>query len=180
MASIAIVVGGIVFILVVIAILRWGKLPPFTHRDMLALIALLGTIGGAMILTFLKWIQTDRFNAQSDRLVVELTKPHPNGIAQQVGDALSTITGALAWNLKLDSVGIIVVLLSLGLVISARTIKAKALGSELEMGTTDDALRVHVTNAPDDPVPATLQPPPDEPLPTEVPADTPDVAPTAR
>jgi hypothetical protein len=176
MASIAIVVGGLVFVLVVIAILRWGKLPPFTHRDLLALIALLGTIGGAMILTFLKWEQTDRFNAQSDRLVVELTKPHPNGIAQQVGDALSTITGALAWNLKLDSVGIIVVLLSLGLVISARTIKAKALGSELEMGTGDNAVPVRVANTDDDPVPATLQPaadPPPQP-------DLPDPAPTAR
>jgi hypothetical protein len=137
MASVAIIVGGVVFVAVVIAILRWGKLPPFEHRDMLALIALLGTIGGAMILTFLKWIQTDRFNAQTDRLVVELTKPHPNGIATQVGQALSTITDALAWNLKLDSAGIIVVLLSLGLVISARTIKAKVFGNEVEMNGGD-------------------------------------------
>lgn len=135
MIETAIIVGALALLGTVFIIIRWGKLPPWTHRDVLAFVALCSTVGGAMILTFLKWVQTDKFNEQSDRLITELVRERPNLLNAKVGDALSTIIDSLTWSLRLDSAGIIVVLLSLGLVISARTIKAKVLGGELEMGT---------------------------------------------
>jgi hypothetical protein len=116
---------------------RYAKLPPWTHRDLLAFVALVGTIGGAIILTLLKWLQTERFNEQSDRLITELVRERPSQLNDAVGGALSTIIDAVTWDLKLTSVGIIVVLLSLGLVISARTLKGKFLGNEFEMGTDE-------------------------------------------
>lgn len=178
MIGIAIIVAGIALVGVVFVIVRFGKLPPWTHRDVLAFVALCSTVGGAVILTLLKWVQTDKFNEQSDRLITELVRERPSLVNAKVGDALSTIIDALTWNLRLDSAGIIVVLLSLGLVISARTIKAKVLGNELEMGTGADgkpAVPVVVNQPGDNPVPTldtTADPPP--------PADVPDAAPTAR
>lgn len=114
---------------------RYAKLPPWTHRDLLAFLALLATIGGAMILTILKYLQTERFNQQSDRLIAELVRERPSQISSSVGKVLETIIDSVTWNTKLDSVGIIVVLLSLGLVISARTLKGKIFGNEFEMQT---------------------------------------------
>lgn len=133
MVNLAILVGGVALVLVMFLILRWGKLPPWTHRDVLAFSALLATVGGAIILSLMVWGQTGKFNEQADRLISELVRERPTNIAPEVGNALSTIIDSLTWSLKLDNAGIIVVLLSLGLVISARTLKAKVLGGEFEM-----------------------------------------------
>lgn len=116
-------------------LVRYAKLPPWTHRDLLAFTALIGTIGGAMVLTILKWQQVESFNAQSNRLITELVTERKGTLSDSVGSALETIIGGLTWDLKLTSAGILVVLLSLGLVISARTIKGKIFGNELEMNT---------------------------------------------
>lgn len=118
-------------------LLRFAKLPPWGHRDLLAFMALVATIGGAMILTMMKWIQTDKFNQQTDRLISELVRERPTQVNNAVGGALNTIVDALTWDLKLTSVGIIVVLLSLGLVISSRIIKGKVLGNEFELSTPE-------------------------------------------
>ena len=120
---------------------RYAKLPPWTHRDLLAFLALLATIGGAMILTILKQLQTEKFNEQSDRLITELVRERPTQVNEAVGGALTTIIDSLTWNSKLDSAGIIVVLLSLGLVISARTLKGKIFGGEFEMGSGSEEQR---------------------------------------
>lgn len=132
------VIGGIVAAAGLVVMLFKVKLPPWGHRDLLAFIALVATIGGAMILTLLKWVQTDKFNQQTDRLITELLRERPGAVNDSVGRVLTTIVDALTWDLKLTSVGIIVVLLSLGLVISSRIIKGKVLGNEFEMQTSTD------------------------------------------
>lgn len=139
MITLAIIVGGLSLVGITLAILIWGKLPPWTHRDLLAFLALVATIGGAMILTYLKWTQTESFNAQADRLVTELVRERPSQLSDAVGQTLTTIIETMSWDQKLTSAGIIVVLLSLGLVISARTLKGKIFGSEFEMNTASTA-----------------------------------------
>lgn len=128
---------GVAFMVSAALLVRYAKLPPWTHRDLLAFLALLATIGGAIILTLLKWLQTDRFNVQADRLITEIVRAPKETVHEAVGSALSTIIDSLTWDIKLTSIGIIVVLLSLGLVISSRVIKGKFLGNEIEMGTND-------------------------------------------
>lgn len=113
---------------------RYAKLPPWSHKDLLAFLALVGTIGGAVILTVLKNDQVEHFNHHAERLINELVRERQGAVHESVGESLNTIIDALAWDHKLSSVGIIVVLLSLGLVISARTLKGKFLGGEFEMG----------------------------------------------
>jgi hypothetical protein len=135
MITIAIIAGALALVLIVVGIVRWGNLPAWSHRDVLAFVALLATIGGAIILTLQKWVQTDKFNEQADRLITEIVRERPTQISDAVGQTLSTIIDAQTWTQKLDSAGIIVVLLSLGLVISARTLKGKIFGSEFEMGS---------------------------------------------
>lgn len=118
-------------------LIKYTRLPAWSHRDVLAFIALIATIGGAAILTGLKWAQVSKFNDQTDRLITELVKTRSVAINHSVGDALQTIVGALAWDLKLTSLGIIVVLLSLGLVISSRVIRGKIWGNELELSNIE-------------------------------------------
>lgn len=129
------VVCGLALIVSAFLFIRFAKLPPWTHRDVLAFLALLGTIGGAMILTLLKWLQTDKFNEQADRLISELVRERPSQLSDAVGGTLTTIIETASWDQKLTSAGIIIVLLSLGLVISARTLKGKIFGNEFEMGS---------------------------------------------
>lgn len=125
--------GTIAFIIALYVLVRYAKLPAWSHRDLLAFIALIATIGGAIVLTVLKWSQSVRFNDQTDRLISELVKDRPTAINQAIGEALGTIISALTWDLKLTSAGILVVLLSLGLVISSRVIRGKIWGSEFEL-----------------------------------------------
>ena len=133
------IIGGLAAVIALYMLVRYAKLPPWGHRDLLAFIALIATIGGAMVLTLLKWIQTDKFNQQTDRLITELLRERPSAVNDAVARVLTTIVDSLTWNSKLDSVGIIVVLLSLGLVISSRIIKGKVLGNEFEMATGGEA-----------------------------------------
>lgn len=153
---------GVGIIIAALLLVRFAKLPPWTHRDLLAFLALVATIGGAMVLTLLKWLQSEKFNEQSDRLIAELVRERPNLISPEVGQALTTIIDSLTWDLKLTSVGIIVVLLSLGLVISARTLKGKILGAEFDMAT-GDPIPVKVEQPKSEPVPVAPQPPPAAP-----------------
>lgn len=133
--GIGLIVCGIGFMVSTGLLVRYAKLPPWTHRDLLAFIALVATVGGAVILTNLKWLQADWFNHEADRLINELVRERPVLVNAKVGEALTTIIDAQTWDQKFTSVGIIVVLLSLGLVISARTLKGKFLGNEFEMQT---------------------------------------------
>ena len=148
------IVGGVASIVALFLLVRYAKLPPWGHRDLLAFVALIATIGGAMILTLLKWLQTDKFNQQTDRLITELLRERPSAVNDAVARVLTTIVDSLTWNSKLDSVGIIVVLLSLGLVISSRIIKGKVLGNEFEMGTNNpEPIPVVIDQKKSDPVP---------------------------
>jgi hypothetical protein len=127
------ILGATAFVVALTLLLRYAKVPAWSHRDLLAFIALIATVGGAILLTMLKVMQNDVFNRQADRLITELVRD--SNVRSEVGQVLNTIIDAQAWNIKMDSAGIIVVLLSLGLVISSRIIKGKILGNEFEMGT---------------------------------------------
>lgn len=114
-------------------LLKYSKLPEWSHRDVLAFIALIATIVGAAVLTLMKWGQANKFNEQTDRLITELVRERKEQLNEAVGTALNTIVDGLIWDIKLTSVGIIIVLLSLGLVISSRVIRGKLWGSEFEL-----------------------------------------------
>ena len=93
-------------------------LPAWTWRNIIALIALGATIAGAAVLTLVIWHMIDLFAADADRLLTELVRDRQ--ARPEVGQVLIIIYEALAWGMKLLLVGIIVVLLSLGLAITAR------------------------------------------------------------
>jgi hypothetical protein len=158
------------------ALVRWGKLPPYTHKDVLAYIAMFATIGGAMILTLFVSGTTDIFVRQSDKLITDLVAS--SSVHQSIGTVLINIIDAIAFNLKMAMAGIIVVLLSLGLVISNRTLRGKLLGNEIELSTDANgkpALPVVVQNPDNKPVPVDATPPapaapaPSQPLPENIP-----------
>jgi hypothetical protein len=154
----AILIGSLAFVFGMFIIIKWGKLPPWTHRDMLAFLALVATIGGAVILTLLNYFQNETFVRQADRLITELVRDRT--VRDEVGQVLTTIIDSQSWITKLQSAGIVIVLLSLGLVISARTIKGKFLGNEFEMDNVNKSpIAVEVKNTPDKPVPTTDEAP---------------------
>jgi hypothetical protein len=141
-------------------VIRYGKLPPWGHRDLLAYAAMMATILGLLILVIFVDHGQQTFVTQADRLINELVRDPK--VKDSVGTVLTTIIDAQAFNLKLGMIGIITGILSLGLVISARTLKASGLGANIELATGDDgklALPVVVTQKPSDPVPVVPQPP---------------------
>lgn len=153
---ISVIIGSMALVIGIFLLLKYGKLPAWTIKDLFGIIALLSTIGGAVILTLLKVAQNDTFVRQADLLIQSLLK-QPDA-RQEVGQVLLTIIDAQAWNLKMDSIGVILVLLSLGLVISNRTVRGKGLGAEFELTTNEkgeSALPVVVQNPETAPVPVT-------------------------
>lgn len=140
-------------------LIKFAKLPPWSHRDMLAYAAMMATILGLLILVLFVDNGQSTFVIQANRLIDELIRDPK--VREAVGDVLTTIINAQAFNMKLAMGGIIVGILSLGLVISARTLKASGLGANLELATGDDgkpALPVVVTQPKSDPVPTTAAP----------------------
>lgn len=135
MLYLAIVVGGLALVIAVLIIVKWAGLPPWTHRDVLAFVALIATIGGAMILSLSNHLQLDSFTDQANRLIDELVRARGTHLDHAIGDTLKAIIDAQSFVIQWQSVGMIIVLLSLGLVISARTLKGKIFGNEFEMGT---------------------------------------------
>ena len=149
------IIGSVALVVSTFLLVRYGKLPAWTIKDLFGIIALYATIGGAILLTMMKVTQNDVFVRQADLLIQSLLR-QPSA-REEVGQVLTTIIDAQAWNLKMDSVGIIIVLLSLGLVISNRTLRGKGLGTEFEMTTGENGLPA---------IPVVVQQPKTEPVPT--------------
>jgi hypothetical protein len=158
LVGLAIIVGGVSLVLSVFILVKWGRLPAWTHRDVLAFLAMIATIGGAMILSLANHEQLATFTAQANRLIDEMVRERKGDLSPAIGDVLKRIIEAQSFVVQWQSVGIILVLLSLGLVISARTLKGKLLGGEFEMGTGEDgkpAIPVVIQQPKADPVPTT-------------------------
>ena len=124
------IAGGIAMLL------RWRDvfppLPQWTWRNIMALIALLGTIIGAAVLTAVAWWLLDQMLLMARALIGELMRD-PNA-RPEVGKVLVTIVDATAWGLKLLLAGVIVVLLSLGIAITPRKIVVNRTGAEMSGG----------------------------------------------
>lgn len=133
-----VIIGSVLsLILVIFFFIRAGPVKEWTHRDVLAFIALIATIAGAIVLLILNNAQNSVFVRQADRLINELVRD-PN-VRKEVGDVLLEIVSSQTEIQYAQSIGIIIVLLSLGLVISARTFKANLPGgSGFEFGTMID------------------------------------------
>ncbi len=113
-------------------------LPAWTWRNIIALIALAATIAGAAVLTGVVWWMINEFGEDADRLITELVRD-PKA-RPEVGQVLVIIYEALAWGMKLLLAGLIVVLLSLGLAITARKFSGDVLGNKFNMeGGDQDA-----------------------------------------
>lgn len=99
----------------------WPPLPEWTWNDIRKNVALIATIIGAAILTTMAWGLLDELVVMAKGLIGDLLKSDArNPPPQQVGTALEVIISAIAWGLKLLLAGVVVVLLSLGLVITPR------------------------------------------------------------
>lgn len=143
------IIGGVV------VLVRWRDrfppLPQWTWRNIVALIALAATIGGAAVLTVITWWLLDQMLVMAKALIAELMRdPHAR---PEVGTVLTTVVDAVAWGLKLLLAGVIVVLLSLGIAITPRKIAVNKGGAELSGGDADVPIPVEVKNPPEAPVP---------------------------
>jgi hypothetical protein len=99
----------------------WPALPEWTWQIIIKLVALVATIIGAAVLTIMAWGLLDQLVFMAKGLIGDLLRhtgqaPPP----KEVGTALEVIIGAIAWGLKLLLAGVVVVLLSLGFVITPR------------------------------------------------------------
>jgi hypothetical protein len=137
-------------------LIRFAKLPPWGHRDMLAYVAMMATILGLLILVLFVDRFQEVFVAQADRLITELVRDPK--VKDSVGDVLISIIDAMAFNMKFALIGVVVGLLSLGLVISARSLKASGLGANIELTTGEDGKPA---------IPVVVQQPPAQPVPTK-------------
>lgn len=99
----------------------WPSLPEWTWNDIRKNVALISTIIGAAVLTAIGWALLDELVAMAKGLIGDLlrhTGPVPP--PKEVGVVLETIVASITWGLKLLLAGVIVVLLSLGFVITPR------------------------------------------------------------
>lgn len=132
--------GVILFALFVVLSVRHAQKYSWRQGDLLAFIALIVTCGGAMALTLLKVRQNDVFVRQADQLIAVLTSERHGTVSKTIGEVLSEIIGTQAWDIKLNSAGVIIVLLSLGLVIGVRQFKFRLPGgAEASIGGGTDA-----------------------------------------
>lgn len=92
----------------------WPPIPAWTWREIRQLIALIATIAGAAVLTALAWWLIELLHGV---LVRDLTSP----VAVILADGL-------VWGLKLLLAGVLLVILSLGLVIGPRLFNFKGPG----------------------------------------------------
>lgn len=118
--------GATALALVVIAWLlfrgrdAWPPLPAWTWKEIRQLVALVATIAGAAVLTLMAWWLIDLLHAQLAR---DLKSP-----------VAATLADGLVWGLKLLLAGVLLVILSLGLVIGPRVMKLKTPAGESELG----------------------------------------------
>ena len=99
----------------------WPALPEWTWNDIRKNVALIATIIGAAILTVMAWGLLDELVEMARGLIGDLLRHTGNTPPpREVGTALDMIVGAITWGLKLLLAGVIVVLLSLGFVITPR------------------------------------------------------------
>jgi hypothetical protein len=99
----------------------WPALPEWTWNDIRKNVALVGTIIGAAILTTMAWGLLNDLVAMARGLIGDLLRSPANAPPpKQVGDALEVVISSIAWGLKLLLAGVVVVLLSLGFVITPR------------------------------------------------------------
>jgi hypothetical protein len=115
------VAAGVVAWLLIRSRNGWPALPEWTWNDIRKNVALVSTILGAAVLTVMAWGLLDDLVMMAKGLIGDLlrhTGPQPP--PGEVGTALEVIIGAVAWGLKLLLAGVIVVLLSLGFVITPR------------------------------------------------------------
>lgn len=110
-------------------------LPPWTWRNIIAVIALIFTIAGAAVLTWVAWWLLDIFGDDADRLIAELVRDPK--VRPEVGQVLVMIYETMSWGLKLLLAGVIIVLLSLGLAITQRRFKGEGLGTSFEFSGGD-------------------------------------------
>lgn len=99
----------------------WPPLPEWTWNDIRKNVALISTIIGAAVLTAIGWALLDELVTMAKGLIGDLlrhTGPVPP--PKEVGVVLETIVASITWGLKLLLAGVIVVLLSLGFVITPR------------------------------------------------------------
>jgi hypothetical protein len=135
-------------------LIRFGRLPPWGHKDLLAYSAMMATVLFLLILVVFVDKGQSTFTAQANALIKDMIAGQQ--VPVSVGEALTTIINAQAFNHKLAMGGIIVGVLSLGLVISARTLKASGLGANIELATGADgkpALPVVAVQPPSKPIP---------------------------
>jgi hypothetical protein len=136
MIIIALVIGA-GFALFLFLLLRFANPGVWTHRDILAFIV---TCGGAMALTFVKFLQNEVFVRQADRLINELVRERSTAVHPDLGEVLKEIISTQSTDITMNSAGVLVVLLSLGLVIGVRTFKGRLPGgAEFEMGGGEGA-----------------------------------------
>lgn len=99
----------------------WPPLPAWTWKEIRQMIALSATIAGAAVLTVMAWWLIDLLHEQLRR---DLSSP-----------VASTLADGLVWGLKLLLGGVLLVILSLGLVIGPRVMKLRGPGNvESEFG----------------------------------------------
>lgn len=105
----------------------WPALPAWDWHDIRKLLALVFTILGAAILTAMAWSLLNELVVMAKGLIRDLmTHSSANPPPKAVGGSLETIIGVLAWGLKLLLAGVLVVLLSLGFVITPRAFEFQA------------------------------------------------------
>lgn len=140
--------GGILFAAFIAITVRHAQKHVWRQGDLLAFIALIVTCGGAMALTYLKVRQNDVFVRQADQLIGVLTSERHGQINVVIGQVLREIIGTQAWDIKLNSAGVLIVLLSLGLVIGVRQFKFRLPGgAEASIGGGTDDAREAATQA---------------------------------
>lgn len=99
----------------------WPSLPAWDWHDIRKNVALVATIIGAAVLTAMAWGLLNELVIMAKGLIGDLLHhTGKNPPPKEVGTSLETIISAIAWGLKLLLGGVVVVLLSLGFVITPR------------------------------------------------------------
>lgn len=158
-ATVAALAGGLTLVFAFVPAAR-RALPAWSAREWRAMIALIASIAGAGMLTWLTWWLIEILTNQGDRLITELVRDR--NVRDEVGTVLIVIMQVLAWAVKLLLAGVIAVLLSLGLAINRRQVRIGRQGLDISGGDGEDPppIPVEVKNQPDKPVPTTEAPAP--------------------
>lgn len=111
-------------------------LPAWAWRNIVALIALYGSIAGAAVITALVWSMIDNLSADADRLINELVRD-PTAARKEIGDALGTIYSSIANNLLALTLGLLAILIGFGFAITRREVQGEFLGGKFKWGGGD-------------------------------------------